>query len=121
MLEGLALGTGHVIETCREVGLAPAKLCAVSGGIRYRVWSQATSDVLGQAQVLRERSIGASYGQPFLAAVTLGDAGPEDIDRWNPVAGEIAPDAINAAVYEKHLRVFKALYDENRELMREQG
>jgi len=119
MLEGIALGTGHVIETYREVGAAPAKLCAVGGGIKNRVWSQATSDVLGQAQVLRERSIGASYGDAFLAAVALGDARLEDIDRWNPIAGEIVPDGGNAAVYGKGLLVFKALYEQNRDLMRE--
>ena len=121
MLEGIALGTGHVIETYREVGQAPDRLYAVGGGTNNRVWSQATSDILGQVQVLRKRSIGASYGDAFLTAVALGDASLEDIDRWNPVAGEIVPDAGNAAVYEKHLTVFKALYGQTRDLMKGLG
>ena len=52
LLEGIAFGTNHIIETYREIGHMPKKLLAVGGGTRNRVWSQATSDVSGLAQTV---------------------------------------------------------------------
>lgn len=121
MLEGIALGTGHVIETYKQADAAPDTLYAVGGGTQNLVWSQATSDVTGYPQILRERTIGASYGDAFLAAIAIGSATLEDIDQWNPIAGEIAPKSENRAMYEKHLEIFKKLYGQTRELMRDLG
>src|SRR5690606_15579317 len=44
VLEGIASGTAHVLETYREVGAAPTSVFAVGGGTRNPVWLQATSD-----------------------------------------------------------------------------
>ena len=51
LLEGIACGTSHIIETYREIGEMPKKLLAVGGGTKNLVWSQATSDVSGMAQI----------------------------------------------------------------------
>ena len=69
LLEGIACGTNHIIETYREIGQMPQKLLAVGGGTRNRVWSQATSDISGMAQTVCEKTIGACYGDAFLAAL----------------------------------------------------
>ena len=119
MLEGIALGTGHVIEAYRDCGAAPDALFAVGGGTKNRVWSQATSDVTGIAQTVRRRTIGASYGDAFLAALAIGDAKLEDIERWNPVERTIEPDAARSALYTDRLAQFKRLYENNKDLMRE--
>src|SRR4029078_9974287 len=50
LLEGIACGTNHIIETYREIGELPRKLLAVGGGTKNRVWSQATSDISGLPQ-----------------------------------------------------------------------
>ena len=68
VLEGIAAGTAHVLETCAELGAAPRKVMAVGGGMKNPVWLQATSDFSGTPQVLSEISIGASYGDAYLAA-----------------------------------------------------
>ncbi|MEM8916130.1 MAG: FGGY-family carbohydrate kinase [Pseudomonadota bacterium] len=116
-LEGIALGTGHVIETYRDAGAPPQRLFAVGGGTKNAAWLQATSDIAGQAQVVKERTIGASYGNAFLAAVAVGAAEVSDIQTWNPVAGNVEPDGSTAAIYEKHLDLFKRLYGQTKELM----
>ena len=110
VLEGIAHGTRHVFETYSEAGQAPRTIYAVGGGTRNRVWSQATSDISGMTQVLRQKTIGASYGDAFLAALALGDVTPADLDRWNPVASSIAPKPELKAMYDRQHAIFRGLY-----------
>ena len=117
LLEGIAFGTNHVIDTYRDIGHAPASLHAVGGGTKNRLWAQATSDISGYGQVMREKSIGASYGDAFLAAVALGDANLADIDRWNPEIGGFDPDPGPADVYKRQYSVFRDLYANTSGLM----
>jgi xylulokinase len=119
LLEGIAYGTNHIVDTYREIGNVPKKLLAVGGGTKNRVWLQATSDVSGMAQTVCEKTIGASYGDAFLAALAVGDVARRDITRWNPEERRIAPDRKNRATYQNQYRVFRQLYDRNRDLMAE--
>ena len=80
-LEGIACGTAHIVDTYREIGAPPGRIYAVGGGTKNLAWAQATSDVSGLAQILRRRTIGASYGDAFLAAVAVGDAKRSDEER----------------------------------------
>ncbi len=119
LLEGIALGTGHVIETYDDVGVPPQRLFAVGGGTRNPVWLQATSDTCGLPQIVRGKTMGASYGDAFLAALAVGSAALSDIETWNPVAETVDPDPQNGALYQKHLSLFKRLYEQTRDLMAE--
>ena len=121
LLEGIALATGHVIETYADVGAPPDRLFAVGGGTRNRVWLQSTSDATGAPQILRQRTIGASYGDAFLAAVASGSAKLEDIGTWNPVVTTVMPIPENREVFARHLSLFKRLYDQTKDLMAEIG
>ncbi|MDD9908787.1 MAG: FGGY-family carbohydrate kinase [Ahrensia sp.] len=121
MLEGIALGTGDVIDTYRDAGAAPQSLHAVGGGVKNRVWSQATSDICGMPQVVREKSIGASFGNAFLAATAIGSATMADIDAWNPVVETIDPDATTAGLYAERLSQFRSLYENTKDLMHALG
>ncbi len=119
ILEGIACGTNHVIETYRDAGQAPVRLLAVGGGTRNRVWCQATSDITGIDQILCEKSIGASYGDAFLAAVAIGDANLDDIAVWNPPVSTIV--AKGSAVYEREYRLFRRLYEQTKDIAAELG
>ena len=119
VFEGIAFGTRHVFETYADVGHPPRAILAAGGGTKNRVWSQATSDVSGRTQIVREKTVGASYGDAFLAALAIGDVQPRDIHQWNPVARQITPDASLADLYARRYRVFRELYERNRDLMRE--
>jgi xylulokinase len=112
LLEGIAMGTAHVTDTYREAGAAPARVLAVGGGTKNAVWLQATSDLTGLTQRVPARTLGASYGDAFLAALAVGAAAPGDIDRWNPVAREIAPERV--AAYERQYPLYRALYEATR-------
>ena len=117
LLEGIACGTAHIIETYRDIGQMPKKLLAVGGGTKNRIWAQATSDVSGMAQTVCRKTIGACYGDAFLAALAVGDVRKKDIRGWNPEERRIVPDRRNRAVYERQYRVFKALYQQTKGLM----
>ena len=67
LLEGVAFATNHIFDTYGEAGASPSTIVAVGGGLRNRIWTQATSDASGLRQEVREVSIGASYGDAFLA------------------------------------------------------
>ena len=113
-LEGIAAGTAHVLETYREVGATPGTVFAVGGGTRNAVWLQATSDLGGVSQVVCEKTIGASYGDAFLAAVAIGATTPGQIADWNPVARTVTPEAVPA--YERQYPLWKELYTSTRDI-----
>jgi xylulokinase len=120
-LEGIAFGTNHILETYDAVSETPRHIYAVGGGTKNRVWAQATSDVSGRTQILSEKSMGASYGDAFLAALAVGDVKAQDIKAWNPVVSEIVSNTEHAESYRRHYRVFRELYDRNRDLMKDLG
>ena len=114
VLEGIAAGTAQVMETYRELGAAPQAVYAVGGGTQNAVWMQATSDLGQVPQVVRERTIGASYGNAFLAAVAVGVASPGSIADWNPAVRTVMPEAVPA--YARQYPLWKALYDRTRDI-----
>jgi xylulokinase len=118
-LEGIACGTNHIVETYSEAGQRPERVRAVGGGTKNRVWSQATSDISGLAQTMCNRTIGASYGDAFLAAMGVGDVAVDDIARWNPPAATIDPAPSEAT--RRQYRVYREIYQRNADLMRELG
>ncbi len=119
VLEGIAAGTAWILSTYRDVGAAPTTVAAVGGGTQNEVWLQATSDLGGVPQVVARRTIGASYGDAFLAAVAVGTAVPEDIAAWNPVARVVVPEAVPAYAHQQPL--WERLYQQTRDLSRALG
>jgi xylulokinase len=113
-IEGIAFGTRHVIETYAETGQRPARIRAVGGGTKNRLWLQTTSDAGGVEQEVCERTVGAGYGDAFLAALAVAAAAPADIHRWNPVSETIRPTP--SPVLDTRYRQFRALYEATKEI-----
>ncbi|MBC2836569.1 FGGY-family carbohydrate kinase [Paragemmobacter straminiformis] len=118
-IEGVAAGTAHVLETYAELGASPARVLAVGGGVKNAVWMQATSDISGTGQIVCEKTVGASYGDAFLAAVAVGHAMAEEITEWNPVARVVTPEQVPA--YARQYPLFKRLYAQTRDIAHELG
>jgi xylulokinase len=114
MLEGIANGTAHVIETFRDVGQPPNRVLAVGGGTKNEIWLQATSDIGNVPQVVCEKTIGASFGDAFLAACAVGLASLEDIGTWNPTARTVS--ASEQTAYARQYPLFKELYRSTRHI-----
>lgn len=117
LLEGIAHGTRHAIETYCELGQTPARLLAVGGGTKNQIWRQATSDITGFDQILCEKTIGASYGDAFMAAVAIGQAEVDDIAVWNPVTSTIRAEP--RAVHDRQYRLFRRLYEQTKDIAAE--
>lgn len=115
LIEGIAYGTNHIFETYAEAGASPKRLMAVGGGTKNRIWLEATSNISGLAQIISEKSMGASYGNAFLAALGIGDVKRPHIVDWNPVESEIG--AVSDPVYARRFAMFKALYENTKGLM----
>ncbi len=113
-LEGVAMGTAQVLETCRTVGATPSRVLAVGGGTQNAVWMQATSDLGQVTQLVCEQTMGASYGNAFLAAVAVGAALPDEITRWNPVTRTVTPERVEA--YARQYPLWQALYRQTRDI-----
>jgi xylulokinase len=114
VLEGIASGAAHVLDTCRELRATPTQVLAVGGGTQNGVWMQATSDLARVPQIVCEKTIGASYGNAFLAAVAIGQAMPDEIREWNPIARVVTPSA--EPVYTRQYPLWRALYTQTRDI-----
>ncbi len=119
LIEGIAYGTAHVIDTYREVGVEPMRILAVGGGTRNSLWLQATSDTCSLDQIVCAKTFGASYGDAFLARVAVGEARVGDIGEWNPAARRVTARKVPA--YSKAYQLFRRLYDQTRDIAAELG
>ncbi|MEM1351315.1 MAG: FGGY-family carbohydrate kinase [Pseudomonadota bacterium] len=119
LIEGIAFGTRHVTETFAELGQSPARLLAVGGGTQNALWLQATSDITGIDQIVCKKTVGASYGDAFLAALALGWVAREDIARWNPPAHIIT--AKRDEKFDSSYTMFRRLYEQTKDIARGLG
>ncbi len=109
-LEATAFGVRHNVETYADAGVPIERVVAVGGGTTGSLWPQIVTDVIGRPQVLREKSVGASFGDAFLAARLLDDT--LDIDAWNPAADTLEP---RPGPYEELYALYGSLHEASRD------
>ena len=119
VLEGIAMGTGHVVETYDAVGARPLRVLAVGGGVKNALWLQSTSDVSALPQEICSVTTGASYGDAFLARLAIGQASVADIREWNPVERRITP--VPAPALDTAYPLFRRLYEQTKDIARDLG
>ncbi|MGD1881054.1 MAG: FGGY-family carbohydrate kinase [Paracoccaceae bacterium] len=117
LIEGIAYGTRHLTDTFGGLGQKPVRLLAVGGGTQNQLWLQATSDITGIDQEVCEKTVGASYGDAFLAACAIGVVSRNHIADWNHVSRHIAAE--RHQIYEDRYDQFKRLYRETKDIMAE--
>jgi xylulokinase len=112
-LEGTAYGVRNNLETMVAMGALPQRLLAVGGGAKNRLWLQIVSDVTGVPQDVPERTIGASYGDAFLAGLGAGIIDSPDVLKreWVRLALPLEPNASLRPVYDAYYDVFRSLYE----------
>jgi xylulokinase len=111
--EATAFGVRHNLETLAEAGAPIERAVAVGGGTRGGLWTQIVSDVTGRPQELPAQTIGASYGDAWLAGRAAGLLDGHAY-RWNPVATVVAPDPAATEAYEPLYEVYRELYPATR-------
>lgn len=117
LLEGTAFGVRHNTEALQEMGAVPHRLVAVGGGANNRLWLQIVSDVAGLPQIVPERTVGASYGDAFLAGLATKII--PDLDAlgrdWVRVAEVIEPRPAERKRYDAYYHVYRSLYEHARD------
>jgi xylulokinase len=114
LIEGMAYSTRHITDTFEQAGQVPSRLLGVGGGTKNSIWLQATSDITGLDQIIPEITIGASYGDAFMAALALGRVGLEDIKKWNPPKSEVSARHIEC--YDRYYPLFLKLYQQTKDI-----
>ncbi|MHB8294885.1 MAG: FGGY-family carbohydrate kinase [Acidimicrobiales bacterium] len=108
LLEATAYGARHNLETIPAPNLAASHVVAVGGGTKGGLWAQIVSDVTGVEQIIRRHSIGAAYGDAFLAGVAAGLVDPQD--SWNPTERVVVPEPSTRSLYDELYGVYRSLY-----------
>jgi xylulokinase len=108
LLEATAYGVRHVLEVMREAGGEIGRLVAVGGGTKGGLWTQIVSDIVGLPQEIPEKTIGACYGDAFLAALALGLV--ERQTDWNPITALVEPEPGVRATYDTLYSIYRQLY-----------
>ncbi|HEY7032036.1 MAG TPA: FGGY-family carbohydrate kinase [Thermomicrobiales bacterium] len=121
VLEGTAFGVRHNLEAMREMGAEPRRLVAVGGGAKNPVWLQIVTDATGLAQDVPERTVGASYGDAFLAGLATGIVPDRSSLRrdWVKIATRLEPEIARHAAYEPYYGVYRRLYENAKQELHE--
>jgi xylulokinase len=118
-LEGIAYGLRHNIETMASIGAMPRRLVAVGGGLKNPLWLQICSDVTGMPQEVPERTVGAAYGDAYLAGYAAGlfvDSRPLK-QSWAKIVRMVEPNLQVKPVYDELYGIYHRLYQNTREEM----
>lgn len=110
LLEAVAYGIRHNLETMAKAGQSPRRLVAIGGGTKNRPWLQIVSDVTGREQIVRTTP-GASYGDALLAGVGTGQLpGITTVEKWLDKADVIRPNRDVQPLYDQYYELYHELY-----------
>ena len=110
-LEGVGFGIRQNIEAFRDIGAPPKRVVAVGGGTQGDTWVQIVSDIAKTPQLVPKQTIGASYGDAFLAGLATGLVKRSDLETWVGETRTVEPDASLAPRYDDLFGQYKALYE----------
>lgn len=112
LLEGTAYAIRHNLEAMQAAGTPFKHGVAVGGGALNDLWLQMVSDISGVPQFVPEKTIGASYGDAYLAAMSIGAVDGLDTlkKEWVKIKREIQPDPKLKRAYDRQYQLFRELY-----------
>jgi xylulokinase len=108
LLESTAYGVRHILEVMRAAGGEIKRLVAVGGGTKGNLWLQIVSDITGLPQQMPANTIGACYGDAFMAALAAGLVAADA--SWNPIVAQVQPDESTHAIYGQLYDIYRELY-----------
>jgi xylulokinase len=121
VLESVAYGIRHNLETFTNIGADLRRVVAVGGGTKSRAWMQIVSDVTSTPQIIPQLTIGASYGDAFLAGLVAGILNKDDLNSWVKPAYIIEPDPERSQQYQPFYRNYLSLYGATKDIVHDLG
>lgn len=117
-LEGVGYSINHTLRAMHAAGADPKSMTSVGGGTANDVWLQSVSDITGLPQDIPEITLGASYGNAFLAGYATGTWDtPEAINDWVKIKSRVSPQPENAETYRKQMTIYLELYENTKRQM----
>lgn len=117
VLEGVGFGVRHNLEAFADIGAKVNRVVAVGGGAQGNTWLQIVSDITQVEQEVPAVTVGASFGNAFLAGCAAGLVRRSDISRWVQPGRRIVPDPSRREVYDSLYAQYRKLYDGTRDVM----
>ncbi|TCL61958.1 xylulokinase [Hydrogenispora ethanolica] len=118
VLEGIGHGIRHHLDILAEIGAAPETITAVGGGTKNPLWLQIVSDICGAAQQVPAVTVGAAYGDAFLAGLGAGVfSSYAAIADWVKRGPAVRPNPQYAARYRQYHELYLNLYCQNQAAM----
>jgi xylulokinase len=108
LLEATAYGARHNLETFQDAGARLERVVAVGGGTASELWPQIVSDVTNLEQEVPSVTIGAAYGDAFLAGVATRLVEPST--RWASIEGVVKPNPAATEGYEELFALYRRAY-----------
>lgn len=121
ILESIGYGIRHHLDVLSELQALPERLVAVGGGTKNALWLQLVSDITGQPQSVPRITIGASYGNAFLARLAhrgmwFAKELQSDLG-WASIARVVSPSPEAYQVHGRGYRLYRALYEQTKQLL----
>jgi xylulokinase len=107
-LEATAFGARHNLDAMTDAGARLERGVAVGGGTASRVWPQIVADVTDRELVVPAVTVGAAYGDAFLAGVATDRTDPGV--RWARTKTVIIPDPSAANRYARLYALYRRAY-----------
>jgi xylulokinase len=120
-LESVGYGVRHNMATFKSIGAIIRRVVAVGGGAQSDIWPQIVSDIAGYEQEIPAITIGASYGDAFLAGCALGILSRDDIGRWVKPGRIITPNQSHRPQYDRLYATYLDLYASTRAVVHSLG
>ncbi len=117
ILEGVACGVRHNVETLAQIGAQVDRVVAVGGGAQTDTWLQIVSDVSGLRQEVPAITLGACYGDAFLAGCAAGLLRRDQIIEWVRPGRIIEPDAASSPTYDTLYADYLDLYQDSKRVV----
>ena len=121
ILESVAFGIRHNLDTFHNFGAEVKRVIAVGGGTKSPVWLQIVSDVSGVEQIVPALTIGASYGDSFLAGLISGTVKKEDLYHWVKPGYIGKPDFRQRPKYDDLYSAYQSLYMQTKDIVHKLG
>ncbi len=116
VFEGVGYGIKHIDECCGGFG-DDVEIYCVGGGSKSGEWMQIISDILNRDVTVNRVSLGASYGNAFLAGLGVGAfKNSSDINNWVEAKKRYSPCA-ERSIYDKQYELYKQLYLNTKDIM----
>jgi len=120
LMEGAAFALRHNLETAQQAGARVDRMISVGGSANSALWTQIKADVTGKPIWVSRSDTATTLGAAMLAGVGCGVYGSYEeavqVTRRETAAYE--PDSEKAKAYDDNYAVYRALYENLKELMR---